>query len=170
MVTVQCKNAVLFLLIYANVHFNDCILYISREFDIRIWRDELCFRGGIGVHVLFFRSNLENQRYHRLDWKLWEFHWKKWVKKETFWVPFEVWIEFWNLICFHFTGLQHDPLNRSKYTTLNGKIEWTSKMIHLILVKVASPGLILPALTLTVINYFIYDLGEESFCLPCPLM
>lgn len=73
-------------------------------------------------------------------------------------------------ISFTFTGLKNNPPMRSKYAELAEKIERMSKIFHFILVKFTLPGFILPALFLTIINYFIHDLGNESYYLPCPLM
>lgn len=56
------------------------------------------------------------------------------------------------------------------YNGVNVKIERLSKLIHFVLTKLTVVGLELPALAITMINYFVYDLSEESFFLPEPLM
>lgn len=46
---------------------------------------------------------------------------------------------------------------------LTERIEWISKLIHLILVKLSSAAAIISPLSITCVNYFIYDMGDDSF-------
>lgn len=50
------------------------------------------------------------------------------------------------------------------------KIEQISKVINFILLKLCAPGVVLPALLVTSINFLIYDLGDKSYFLPLPIM
>lgn len=59
---------------------------------------------------------------------------------------------------------------RTMYNELNRKIEQASHLIHLVLVWVSTSGVVLPPLIVTIINYVIYGLGDESFYLPFPVM
>lgn len=43
-------------------------------------------------------------------------------------------------------------------------------MIHFFLTKITVGGVVIPALIVTTINYFIYDLKDESYVLSCPAM
>lgn len=53
---------------------------------------------------------------------------------------------------------------------MDQNIELMSKVIHFLLAKLTIVGVELPALGLAAINYFIYDLGDESYVLPFPMM
>lgn len=57
-----------------------------------------------------------------------------------------------------------------KCIKLNGKIERMSQLIHFMLAKLTFVGCVLPDLILTTINYFIYNLNDESFHLSIPMM
>lgn len=52
------------------------------------------------------------------------------------------------------------------YIELNEKIEQMSRLLYVVTVKLTIPGSILPAVFITAINYFLYDLGDESFFSP----
>lgn len=62
------------------------------------------------------------------------------------------------------------PTSSAIYTELNAKIELMSKWSYIILVKVCLVGIFLPLLLLTIVNYFVFQLGEESFYLPFPML
>lgn len=49
------------------------------------------------------------------------------------------------------------------YKELSGKIERSSKLIHLLLVKLATAASIISPLLVAFINYFVLGLGNESF-------
>lgn len=56
------------------------------------------------------------------------------------------------------------------YIALNLKIEQMSEFLDFFLSKVAIAGFLPPALLLTLVNYFVFDLGAESFYLPAPML
>lgn len=56
------------------------------------------------------------------------------------------------------------------YIELIEKIERLTQLIYIGVVKLTIPGVIIPALSLTLINLFVYDLGDDSFFLPFPVM
>lgn len=53
---------------------------------------------------------------------------------------------------------------------LNEKIERMSKLVYSIFVEASLVGLVIPPLLITLVNYFVYDLSEESYFLPTPVM
>lgn len=59
---------------------------------------------------------------------------------------------------------------RTMYNKLNKKIELASHIIHLCLVWVSTSGVVVPPLIITIVNYVIYGLGDESFYLAFPVM
>lgn len=57
-----------------------------------------------------------------------------------------------------------------KYSELNEKIEQMTYLLYILVVKASLIMTFPSALLVTAINYFIYDLGAESYFLPVPLM
>lgn len=57
-----------------------------------------------------------------------------------------------------------------KYAELIEKIERMTGIFYFSLAKVSVSGSFLPAFLITVVNYFIYDLGDKSFYLTVPVM
>lgn len=55
------------------------------------------------------------------------------------------------------------------YNRLSVKIEQMSKFIRYTLVDLTFTAMVLPPIILTSINYFIYDLNDESYFLPFPV-
>lgn len=55
------------------------------------------------------------------------------------------------------------------YRAMDEKIERTSKLIHVILTKIVAPVSLIPTFIGSMANYYIFDLDEESFVLPCPI-
>lgn len=53
---------------------------------------------------------------------------------------------------------------------LDKTIESVSKLIHFMSTKLTIIGVEFPALIVTVTNYFMYDLEENSYVLPFPMM
>lgn len=53
-----------------------------------------------------------------------------------------------------------------KYRALNEKIEQLSELAYIGMVKVCCPCLIFPALLITAVNYFIKNMGKQSYNLP----
>lgn len=66
-------------------------------------------------------------------------------------------------------GVQKRSRSRTMYRATNDKIEKMLKLIHLIQFRVNLPGVAMPAILTTAVNYYIYDLGEQSFRLIVPL-
>lgn len=56
------------------------------------------------------------------------------------------------------------------FRELSEKFEHLSKRMHHSLVKVSATGQMVGAFVLTLVNYFILDLGEDSFYLPFPIL
>lgn len=56
-----------------------------------------------------------------------------------------------------------ESTSKEMYTKLIAKIEQISKLIYFVTVQLSYVGGVLPPLLLTLINYFIYDLHDESF-------
>lgn len=50
------------------------------------------------------------------------------------------------------------------------EIDKIAKLIYFALVYLTTPGICIPSLLISTINYFIYDLGDESFFLPFRVM
>lgn len=57
----------------------------------------------------------------------------------------------------------NDPVAMADYTKLNEKIESASGWYYFLLVKFSSLGCMIPAVVLTIVNYTIYDMGDESY-------
>ena len=64
------------------------------------------------------------------------------------------------------SGSQSSPKLQTFYMDLVAKIERMTQLVHFALVELTFPGVLIPALLITVINFFIYDLGDKSFFLP----
>lgn len=62
-----------------------------------------------------------------------------------------------------------DSALKTRCHGLNVKIERISKLIYFLVVKLTLLGVLLPALFITLINYFIYDLKDESYYLTFPI-
>lgn len=56
------------------------------------------------------------------------------------------------------------------YIELNDRIERMSKSMQLIMVKFTCAGFVIPNLMTGLINYYVFDLGEESFANDAPMM
>lgn len=56
------------------------------------------------------------------------------------------------------------------YIKLNERIERIFKLLHFLFVEMSIVGVVLPAALITIVNYFVYNLGDESWFLPCPAM
>lgn len=52
------------------------------------------------------------------------------------------------------------------YSNLCGKINLLENILKFLIFKLTIPGFVLPALIVTITNYFMYDLGDKSFYLP----
>lgn len=67
------------------------------------------------------------------------------------------------------SGLQ-DTISRTMYTIINGKIEKSTELLSEIMIKIVIPMGLLPPIISTIVNYCYFDLGNESFIMPCPMM
>lgn len=56
------------------------------------------------------------------------------------------------------------------YYELIVNIERMSELTYIVLVKVSIVGIFQPYLIITIVNYFILDMENESFYLPYPVM
>lgn len=63
-----------------------------------------------------------------------------------------------------------NAISRCLYNELNVKIEHTSHLIYFGIVVLTFIGCMIPALLITMVNYFIFDLEEASFYLPFPAL
>lgn len=52
------------------------------------------------------------------------------------------------------------------YREMDAKIERMSKLFYTAYVTITPVVVVLPAILITLVNYYIYDLGDESFYLP----
>lgn len=64
----------------------------------------------------------------------------------------------------------HTSISRITYSELSQQIEWASELFFTVLMKISYPANMVPALVLTYVNYFVLDLGDDSFYLPFPTM
>lgn len=60
--------------------------------------------------------------------------------------------------------------SKAMYIALIAKIERFSQLIYIGTIKLTIPGLMIPAICITLINFFVYDFGDDSFFLPFPVM
>lgn len=67
-------------------------------------------------------------------------------------------------------GIAYEPTSTVIYEEFNANIERASKIFHFILTRLVPMGTILPLSLLSMVNYFIFDLADESFVLPFPLL
>lgn len=65
---------------------------------------------------------------------------------------------------------QNGPALKATITKVNESIEYMSKLLHFAILKVTIAGVEIPALLATIINYFVYDLEDDSYLLPFPIM
>lgn len=59
--------------------------------------------------------------------------------------------------------MQNDSASMRKYTDLNEKIERSSEWVHFALVKLTVAAAKVTAIVTSLLNYYIYDLGIESY-------
>lgn len=67
-------------------------------------------------------------------------------------------------------GSKKNSTSKAMYREMIEQIEKGTKLARFALVNLTGPGTILPALLVTLGNYFVYGLGDDSFFLPCPVM
>lgn len=64
----------------------------------------------------------------------------------------------------------NDRISKTMYSKVNEKIERVSEIVYFVLVKLNVLACILPPLITTMVNYYIFDLGDVSFQLMSPVM
>lgn len=62
------------------------------------------------------------------------------------------------------------PILQSLYSRFNKNIEKFSQILDWIIFKMGIPVGALPPIFSTMVNYFIFDMGNNSFILPCPML
>lgn len=61
-------------------------------------------------------------------------------------------------------------ISECMYFNVSGRVDRISNTLYLILVKLNTPALLVPPLITTIVNYYILELGDESFFLSTPAM
>lgn len=64
----------------------------------------------------------------------------------------------------------NDPAASAKFKRMNKTIERITKWYELLLVQISVSVITISALVTTIINYFVYNLQDESFLLPFPIL
>lgn len=60
----------------------------------------------------------------------------------------------------------NDFATKFQYNELVEKIERVSKVIDFVMMKLLCPGFVIPAVMVTLVNFFFYDLKGESYFIP----
>lgn len=76
----------------------------------------------------------------------------------------------WLRECFNWQGMAYNPTSAGMYTDVDAKIEWVTKWSHVILTEVGLAGALLPILLLSLVNYYVLGLEDQSFALPWPML
>lgn len=66
--------------------------------------------------------------------------------------------------------MEYKPTSTANYEDMDEKIELTSKWAHFILAELSATGVVIPLSILSFINYFAFNMGENSFILPFPML
>lgn len=53
---------------------------------------------------------------------------------------------------------------------LNEQIEWISKLVYFVQVKLTVGAVVFPAMLITLVNYFVFNKNDQSYFLPIPIM
>lgn len=69
-----------------------------------------------------------------------------------------------------FTGVQNSTTRRTEYKKLIKTIEYICELFFLALMKISIPAIMTSALIVTLINFIIFDLGDDAYYLPFPTM
>lgn len=75
----------------------------------------------------------------------------------------------WYISILNQTGA-YNPDSRSMYHSLTEKIERVFRFMDIFIVKICFVGVVAPPLIRTSVNYFVYDMRDESFYMPLPTM
>lgn len=73
-------------------------------------------------------------------------------------------------ICFCGTGVQNSTSKQNEYAKLIKIIEYICELFFLALLKISIPSIMGCALAVTLVNYYVFDLGEDAYYLPFPTM
>lgn len=73
-------------------------------------------------------------------------------------------------ICFCGTGVQNSTSKQNEYAKLIKIIEYICELFFLALMKISIPSIMGCALAVTLVNYYVFDLGEDAYYLPFPTM
>lgn len=77
----------------------------------------------------------------------------------------------WNWSVYAVKIGQSDSASHAvNYNELNGKIERICRLIYITTAQCSTPGIIAPSFLITAVNYFVYDLSDESFYISCQMM
>lgn len=66
--------------------------------------------------------------------------------------------------------MEYKRTSTAQYVEMDEKIELTSKLVHFVMAEFSAAGVALPLLLLSYVNYFVFNLGDESFILPFPML
>lgn len=91
------------------------------------------------------------------------------IEKSKFIISFDNIKSYWNFGKFIFSGVQSWETNVD-YENLLSKIEHVSKWMYILLLSSSFFANLLPTITISFINYYLYDLKDESFNLSYPMM
>lgn len=159
---IQLSKSVCNMLLLAERHLSFGIFPARSEYNLRIWSNILYIRIRTLHFILFICSNVANAEHFEDDYQFRKIHWRKYgyssVLHKHFWISF--------VVILFVTG----PHAKSTYNDLIVKIEKMCDFMYFVLVDVSLVGFLLPALLITLINYYVYDLNEESYILPAPTM
>lgn len=87
------------------------------------------------------------------------------IVSKSFFCLFMYWHEIWKILLEYSTGSQKSASKRM-YIELNEKIEKVSKLIYAAFVHWTLPGMMIPAFSMTVLNYFSSKPKESVYILP----
>lgn len=168
----QCKKSSLSHFRDATVHVNDGIFSIRSGNRRRIWNDILHIHNDIVCGNQYHNRCMENRQNFHFNEKLRGIHRQKsvFLCLECFFIP--KLLENKSMFTFSLfqIGSKIRASSRSIYVELNKKIELVYKVLRFIIMKFTYVGIIVPQLLITGVDYFVYDLREESFYLTCPVM
>lgn len=63
-----------------------------------------------------------------------------------------------------------NPVMSKIFNEMSVKIERMSRFFNSVLTRLTTAGIMLPSLIITLVDYFIYDLGKESYYLSWPIL